>query len=91
MEAMDAPRIDPTSDTPENGNEEFGRGDQGFGGGPGEVEYGEQDPHVGEDGVVAEGSYLGRRPAIITDDEREGVALPGSDDSEQGVLQEEEE
>jgi hypothetical protein len=36
-------------DTPENQNEEFGRGDQEFGGGPGELEYGEAPPREGVD------------------------------------------
>jgi hypothetical protein len=42
-------------DAPENQNEEFGRGDQEFGGGPGEEQYGEEPSMVGKEGVVFEG------------------------------------
>lgn len=68
------------SDAPENANEEFGRGDQEFGGGPGEVEYGEVPDEVGVDGVVADVDQARLRDAVIrTDDEREGVTLAGTD------------
>lgn len=67
------------SDAPENANEEFGRGDQQFGGGPGEVEYGEQVLGAGTEGIVAEPGVI-EPPAIVMDDEKEGVVLPGTDD-----------
>lgn len=67
------------SDAPENANEEFGRGDQEFGGGAGEVEYGEAAANIGSDGIVAERNFGGRQAVPVMDDEREGVALPGSD------------
>ena len=66
------------SDAPENANEEFGRSDQQFGGGAGEVEYGEQPTEVGVDGVVADANVMGA-PKLVMDDEREGVVLPGTD------------
>jgi hypothetical protein len=69
------------SDAPENANEEFGRGDQEFGGGPGEVEYGEAPLGAGSDGVVAEPGVVAP-PAIVMDDEKEGVVLPGTDDDD---------
>lgn len=69
------------SDAPENANEEFGRGDQEFGGGAGEVEYGEQAVGAGADGVVAEPGVIAP-PAMVMDDEKEGVVLPGSDDED---------
>ncbi|MEK6974729.1 MAG: hypothetical protein AABY18_00140 [Candidatus Thermoplasmatota archaeon] len=69
------------SDAPENANEEFGRSDQEFGGGAGDVEYGEQSLAVGVDGTVAEPGVL--PPVdVVMDDEKEGVVLPGSDDSD---------
>lgn len=84
-DALEVKNVDPAatagaSDTPENANEEFGRGDQEFGGGPGDVEYGDEKIAVGTEGIVAEGSVV-ERP-FVTPDEKEGVVLPGSDDSE---------
>jgi hypothetical protein len=70
------------SDAPENANEEFGRGDQEFGGGPGEVEYGEQRVPVGEDGTVVDDNQRRERETIVMDDEKEGVALPGTDEDD---------
>lgn len=71
------------SDAPENANEEFGRGDQQFGGGPGEVEYGQVPDQVGTDGVVADVDQARLRgEAIRTDDEAEGVVLPGTDEED---------
>ena len=67
------------SDAPENANEEFGHGDQEFGGGPGEIEYGEQPLSVGQDGVVADDNMRRHNQPIRTDDEGEGVVLPGTD------------
>lgn len=69
------------SDAPENANEEFGRGDQEFGGGAGDVEYGEQEIGAGLEGVVAEPGVL-PPPSIVMDDEKEGVVLPGTDDDD---------
>lgn len=68
------------SDAPENANEEYGHGDQGFGGGPGEVEYGEEPWSVGEEGAVADDNQRRLHENLTTDDEREGIVLPGSDD-----------
>jgi hypothetical protein len=68
------------SDAPENANEEFGRGDQEFGGGAGDVEYGEQALGAGSEGIVAEPGVA--QPPIVMDDEKEGVVLPGTDDDE---------
>lgn len=68
------------SDAPENANEEFGRGDQQFGGGPGDIEYGEVPDEVGVDGVVADVDQARlRAERVKAEDEQEGVALPGSD------------
>ena len=70
------------ADAPENANEEFGRADQQFGGGPGEVEYGDQPSEVGLDGVVADPDFVRTHEALRTDDEGEGVTLPGTDEED---------
>ena len=78
-ETADDPAV---SDAPENANEEFGHGDQQFGGGAGEMEYGEEPVAVGEDGVVADDNMRRLRQPVRTDDEREGMVLPGSDEED---------
>ncbi len=72
------------SDAPENAYEEFGHGDQQFGGGAGEVEYGEEPWSVGADGAVADDNQRRLHERITMDDEREGIVLPGSDEDAEG-------
>lgn len=77
------------SDAPENANEEFGRGDQQFGGGAGEVEYGENPDEVGTGGVVADVDQARlRAERVVAEDEREGVTLPGTDEEDLVTLDE---
>ena len=78
------------SDAPENANEEFGHGDQEFGGGPGEIEYGEQALSVGQDGVVADDNMRRHSEHLRTDDEAEGVVLPGTDPDDPAASDDEE-
>lgn len=70
------------SDAPENANEEFGHGDQQFGGGPGDVEYGAEPLAVGKEGVVADDNVKRGLDRLVTDDEQEGIVLPGTDEDD---------
>lgn len=64
-------------DARENQNEEFGRGDQEFGGGSGEEQYGQEPSLVGREGVVFEGDRAEEEAAETLARERRDMDAAG--------------